>query len=185
MIGLLETRTRPLNCFCEFLNSLVLTNHALAKGIGHCKQSPTFILCHALHGDPCNHRNYRSDIVLSNEKLFGCGLGFPTSLGSFEFFQQSFFSIPQLGCFFKILTLHHLIFLQLNRLDLGLKIHNFSRHINVTDMHPSARFIQNIYRLVWQMSIAHISHTQIYTSFQSLRRIFNSMVIFVFIANIM
>ena len=149
MIGLLETRTRPLNCFCEFLNSLVLTNHALAKGIGHGKQSATFILCHALHGDPCNHRNYRSDIVLSNEKLFSCGLCFPTGLGRLELFQQTLFSIPQLGGFLKILTLHHLVFLQFNGFDLGFKINDFRRYIDITNVNPRPCLIQNIDGLVW------------------------------------
>ena len=125
MIGLFETRTRPLNRFCEFFNGFVLANHTLAKGIGHGKQSATFILCHPFYRNTCNHRDNRGDIVFGNHNLFGCRLRFPSGLGRFEFFQQTLFGISQLGGFLKILTLHHLVFLQLNGFDLGFEIHNF------------------------------------------------------------
>ena len=183
-IGLFKSCTRTLYGFGQLLNGLVLTNHPLAQSVCHGQQSPTLVFRHAFYGYARYHGNHRSDIVFGYHEFLIGRLRFPTCFSGFQIFQKAFLSVAQLRSLLKILAFHHFVLLNFDGLDLGFKIHNVCRNIDIADMHPCPRFIQNIDGFIGQMAITHVAHTQIHTGFNGLRRILHTVVIFVFIANI-
>ena len=96
-------------------------------------------------------------MVLIHGKALGLTFVLPLHFGFIQLLQEFLFLVAKLCSFLILLRLDHTVFLRLDIFYFRLQAQDILRNIDVHDVYPSSRFIQDVNGLVRKETIGNVT----------------------------
>ena len=96
-------------------------------------------------------------MFLIHGKALGFAFIFPLHFGFIQLLQEFLFLVAKLCSFLILLRLDHTVFLRLDIFYFRLQAQDILRNIDVHDVYPSSRFIQDVNGLVRKETIGNVA----------------------------
>ena len=96
-------------------------------------------------------------MILIHSKALGLAFVLPLHFGFIQLLQEFLFLVTKLCSFLILLRFDHTVFLRLDIFYFRLQAQDILRNIDVHDVYPSSRFIQDVNGLVRKETIGNVT----------------------------